>query len=87
MHTLKIKHPYVWATIVFLPMLTITLVGLLGVHIGYILKDTPRVFSNLWSDISSWCNPFCRRETRIFVLAWKDFLKTIKRESEDKNDE
>ena len=63
-------------------MLTITLVGLPVVHIGYILKDTPRVLSNLRSDLSSWFNPFRRRETRIFVLAWKDFLKTIKCESE-----
>ncbi len=87
MHTLKIKHPYVWAAIVFLPMLTITLVGLPVEHIVYILKDTPRVLSNLRSDLSSWFNPFRIRETRIFVLAWKDFLKTIKRESEVKNEE
>ena len=86
MHTLKIKHPYVWVAIVFIPMLIITIIGVPVVHIGYILKDTPRVFSNLWSDISSWLNPFRRRETRIFLLAWKDFLKTIKRESDCKNE-
>ena len=64
------NHSRLWAICMFVPMLLITLVI---VPIGYlveVVRDIPRVVSNLWGDLCSMFSEPFRQNWRV-LKAWR----------------
>ena len=64
------KHSRLWAIGMFVPMILITLVI---VPIGYLIevvRDIPRVVSNLWGDLCSMFSEPFRQNWRV-LKAWR----------------
>lgn len=64
------NHPRLWAIVMFVPMLLITLVIVPIVYLIEVVRDIPRVVSNLWSDLCSmFSEPF--RQNWQVLEAWR----------------
>ena len=72
------RHPRIWCVTIFIPMVLITIIIVPIVFLYEGIADTPRMLSNLWSDIRGCflhnlqiCKDVVGVAWRYWIAGWK----------------